>query len=129
MYFSELNKIYQFGPYGKYHATAATFGFKRELLNKTAFKNDEKAEEKFFLQKWTIPLKQMDPKKTILVITHSMNTVDKTPLLSGSNVKETDYTLEDFITDESIIHFYRNEMSAALIDYKNILKESREKII
>jgi hypothetical protein len=113
IYFSELEKIYQFGPYGENHATAATFGFRRELLNQTAFKNDGRAEEKFFLKKWTIPLKQLDPTKTILVISHTMNTVDRTPLLEGPRVKETSYVLEDFISDPSIIQFYRYEMKAS----------------
>ena len=107
MYFTKFKKIYKFGPYGRYHATAATFGYKRELLNQTAYNiNDERAEEKFFLKKWTIPLKQLDPKKTILVIAHDMNTVDKTPLLTSSFVCETTYTLEDFIDDPDIISFY-----------------------
>jgi len=108
MYFPDLDKIYQFGPYGEYHATAATLGFKRELLNKTAYNdNDARAEEKFFLKKWTIPLKQLDSKKTILVIAHSKNTVDKKKLLKGANVKETDYCLEDFVDDSETISFYR----------------------
>jgi len=129
IYFSDLEKIYQFGPYGRYHATAATFGFKRELLNQTAFKDDARAEEKFFLKKWTIPLKQLDPQKTILVITHSMNTVDRKTLLNSPNVKETNYTLEDFVSDNSIIQFYRTEMQPQLIEYKNQLKELTGKII
>lgn len=108
LYFPELDKIYEFGPYGKYHATAATLGFRRILLNKTAYNdNDSRAEEKFFLKKWTIPLKQLDPKKTILVIAHSKNTVDKTKLLKGANVKESDLQLEDFIDDQETISFYR----------------------
>lgn len=109
LYFPELDKIFEFGPYGKYHATAATFGFKRELLNKTAYNdNDGRAEEKFFLKKWTIPLKQLESKKTILVITHSKNTVDKTKMLKGEYVKETSYCLEDFVNDTEIISFYRS---------------------
>ena len=107
IYFSNLDKIYKFGPYGQNHATAATFGFKRELLNQTAYNDDKKGEEKFFLKKWTIPLKQLDPKKTILVIAHNMNTVDKTQLLN-TNTEETTYCLEDFIDDPQLITFYRN---------------------
>lgn len=118
IYFTELDKIYEFGPYGKYHATAATLGFKRELLNKTAYNdNDIRAEEKFFLKKWTIPLKQLDPKKTILVITHSMNTVDKSVLLKGANVKETPYQLEEFVDDPETIQFYKN-IQPILYNYK-----------
>jgi len=108
IYFTGLKKIYEFGPYGKYHATAATFGFKRELLNQTAYNDkDTKGEEKFFLKKWTIPLKQLDPKKTILVIAHNMNTVDKTKLL-GPTVKETTYVLEDFIENKPTLQFYES---------------------
>ena len=107
IYFSDVDKIYKFGPYGPNHATAATFGFKRELLNQTAYKDDKNGEEKFFLKKWTIPLKQLDPKKTILVIAHEKNTVNKNQLLN-KNVEETDYRLEDFIDDPQIITFYRN---------------------
>ena len=113
IYFANLNKIYKFGPYGTNHATAATFGFKRELLNQTAYNNDTKGEEKFFLKKWTIPLQQMDPKKTILVIAHNMNTVDKNQLLN-TNVEETTFCLEDFIEDTQIITFYRNTISKTI---------------
>ena len=37
IYFKHINKMYQFGPYGPNHATAATFAFKRELLKQTKF--------------------------------------------------------------------------------------------
>jgi hypothetical protein len=107
IYFSNLKKIYKFGPYGPNHATAATFGFKRKLLNQTAYNNDKKGEEKFFLKKWTIPLQQLDPKKTILVIAHTSNTVDKNQLLD-KNVEETTFCLEDFVEDPHLITFYRN---------------------
>jgi len=129
MYYTDLDEIYKFGPYGKNHATAATFGFKRDLLNKTAFNdNDTRGEEKFFLKKWSIPLTQMDPKKTILVITHTMNTVDKTFLLNGYNVNPTNYMLEDFIEDKETIHFYRN-IQPPLYNYKNYLKNIHPKTI
>ena len=109
MYFTNLDKIYKFGPYGPNHATAATFGFKRKLLNQTAYNNnDEKGEEKFFLKKWSIPLKQLDPKKTILVISHNKNTVDKNKLLKHRHVEQTNYKLENFVKDPQIISFYRN---------------------
>jgi len=107
IYFTNLHKIYKFGPYGPNHATAATFGFKRNLLNKTAYNNDKKGEEKFFLKKWTIPLQQLDPKKTILVIAHNTNTVDKNQLLD-KNVEETTFCLEDFVDDPQLVTFYRN---------------------
>ena len=42
IYFNDLDKIYQFGPYGPMHATAGTFAFRRELLQETRY--DDNAE-------------------------------------------------------------------------------------
>ena len=109
VYFTDLDKIYQLGPYGKYHSTAATLGFKRELLNKTGYNdNDTYAEEKFFLKKWTIPLIQLDTKETILVISHNKNTIDRKRLLESPLAIETDYTLGDFVKDPGIQLFYEH---------------------
>jgi GR25 family glycosyltransferase involved in LPS biosynthesis len=50
VYFKHIQKMYQFGPYGPMHSTAATFAFRKELLKQTRF--DEVscvAEEKKFL--------------------------------------------------------------------------------
>ena len=33
IYFNDLEKVFQFGPYGKSHATAGTFAFKRTIKN------------------------------------------------------------------------------------------------
>ena len=64
--------MYTCGPYGENHATAATFAFKRALLNDTTY--DVSAclgEEKTFLKNYSIPLAQLDPAKTILVFSHN----------------------------------------------------------
>ena len=77
----EINKMFAFGPYGPNHATAATFAFKRELLRQTKY--DETfciAEEKKFLKDYTIPFVQLDPMKTILVFSHTHNSVNKKDL-------------------------------------------------
>ena len=51
IYFNDLDKIYQFGPYGPMHATAGTFAFRRKLLQETRYDdNAEIAEEKAFLK-------------------------------------------------------------------------------
>ena len=47
LYFKRLGDIYQFGPYGKTHATAGTFAFKRKLLEQTSYDDEATvAEEK-----------------------------------------------------------------------------------
>lgn len=103
-YFSHINKIYKFGPYGKNHSTAATFAFKRELLLKTAYDDYSCiAEEKFFLKNYTIPFVQLDSMKTILVFSHPYNSFDKKFLLEPQNknafVNETNLTMEMFISN------------------------------
>lgn len=79
-------EIAMVGPFGKNHATAGTFAFRRELLQQTAFQDDAKsAEERYFLKNYAIPLKQLDPKKTILCIAHRRNTFDKRQLKHPHN--------------------------------------------
>jgi len=71
VYFKHINKMYQAGPYNQNHATAATFAFRKELLNITRYNETKSlAEEKEFLKNYSIPMIQLDPLKTILVFSH-----------------------------------------------------------
>jgi len=84
IYFKNRKEMFQFGPYGPYHATAGTFAFKKELLDITKYEDDAKlAEEKQFLKNYTIPMIQLNPEKTILVFAHDNNTFDKNKLLES----------------------------------------------
>jgi len=121
VYFKHLNKIVRFGPYGDNHATAATFAFKRELLNTTHY-DDEAclAEEKKFLKDYTVPFVQLDPIKSILVFSHEHNSFDKRKLLDNPNpkvVNETELTVEDFIKEEDIRDFFLNKVDDLIVDY------------
>jgi len=113
IYFKELDKIFKFGPYGKNHATAGTFAFKKELLNLTSYDNDATvSEERFFLKKFTIPMIQLEPKRTILVFAHSQNTFDKKQLLSdlkGNTISETKFSPSVFIKNNELYEFYINQ--------------------
>jgi len=75
VYFPHVKTIYQFGPYGPYHATANTFVFRRKLLSMTQF-NDSAclAEEKEFLKNYSIPMIQLDSKQTVFLFSHDQNT-------------------------------------------------------
>ena len=117
IYFNDTDKIFQFGPYGRTHATAGTFGFKRELLKQTRYDDDaEIAEEKAFLKNYTIPLIQLNPDKAILVFAHQYNTFDKRRLLpkkdANGNVQKNMYVRETrmkpsvFIKDKELLKFY-----------------------
>ena len=110
IYYHHLDAIYRLGPYGPNHATAGTFAFRKELLDITEF-DDEAAfsEEKHFLKDYTIPMIQLEPKKTILVIDHGYNTYDKKQLLQGAHrqyVRETRFKLPVFIKDKELRDFY-----------------------
>jgi glycosyltransferase involved in cell wall biosynthesis len=85
VYFDSRNQVYQCGPYKEFHATAATFAFKKELLLETSY-NEENAlaEERHFLKNYTIPLKQLDTLKAIMVFSHKHNTLNKEKLLCPS---------------------------------------------
>ena len=109
VYFDHIHKIIEFGPYGPNHATAGTFAMKRELLAQTSYdETASMAEERHFLKNYTIPMVQLDPKKTILVVSHLHNTFDKKKLLHPSPmVHETDLQLSHFIQDPASLHFFK----------------------
>ena len=110
IYFKSHKKIFQFGPYGPYHATAGTFAFKKELLKITKYEDDaEVAEEKQFLKNYTIPMVQLNPEKTILVFAHDSNTFDKNQLLEKpdpSHVKPLSLKPKNIIKDKTLLNFY-----------------------
>lgn len=121
LYFKHINKMYQFGPYGPNHATAATFAFKRELLNMTRF--DETscvAEEKKFLKDYTIPFVQLDSAKTIVVFSHNHNSFDKKELLDqlpNPFIHETPLLPHDIVKEPAILQFFLIDIDAKLNDY------------
>ena len=69
--------------FGKNHAIANTFAFKREILDFTKYDDtDCFGEEKFFLKGYNFNLLKLDPFKTVVSIAHSSNTVDKYKIVS-----------------------------------------------
>jgi glycosyltransferase involved in cell wall biosynthesis len=128
IYFNDRKRMVQFGPYGKDHATAGTFAFKRQLLKQTRYNEDAcLAEEREFLKGYTIPFVQLDPMKTILVFSHSHNTMDKRKLLDNIEIvghpdsqyaKYSSKTLGDFIKDDKIVKFFTEEMEKRLAAYE-----------
>ena len=128
IYFNDRKRMVQFGPYGKDHATAGTFAFKRQLLKQTRYNEDAcLAEEREFLKGYTIPFVQLDPLKTILVFSHSHNTMDKRILLDNIDIvghpdsqyaKYSSKTLEDFIKDDKIVTFFTEDLEDKLTAYE-----------
>lgn len=125
LYFKHINQMYQCGPYAPNHSTAGTFAFKRELLDITKYDDVAAvAEEKAFLKEYTIPFIQLDPLKTILVVSHTHNTFDKRNLLENANpqfLKPSDKTVDMFIRgkdSEKIKKFFMEDVEPLLDKYE-----------
>jgi len=121
LWFNGINKMYKFGPYGPNHATAGTFAFKRIMLKDTHYEDSAVlAEEKFFLKNYTIPFVQLNPLKTILVISHEQNTFDKRRLIDTNSPVCNDSTLvpSTFIKDIQTLKFYTKDIEDALKLYE-----------
>jgi glycosyltransferase involved in cell wall biosynthesis len=133
IYFKHINKMYKFGPYGPNHATAATFAFRKELLQQTKY--DETAclaEEKYFLKNYTIPFVQLDSMKSILVFSHNHNSFDKKQLLNqGTNkyINETVLTPEMFIKETNILQFFMKDIDELLNNYQPGKPENKPDVL
>ena len=121
IYFKHINQMYQFGPYGPNHATAATFAFRKSLLEQTSFnESDCIAEEKHFLKNYTIPFIQLEPLKTILVFSHIHNSFDKKKLLEFPSpfMKLSNKTVDDFVKEKYIQDFFLIKIDKLLSIYE-----------
>lgn len=132
-YFNHSKEIWKFGPYAKYHATAGTFAFRKELLKQTSYdENKALAEEKGFLKDYTIPLLQLDPKQVIVVFSHSQNTFDKKKLImNGENhfVKKYNGSIKDFKIESDILNWFLNEMEIELEKYNFGKVENKPEVV
>jgi len=118
MYYLDDKKIYTLGPFYPNHATNGTMAWRKRYSDTHAY--DEFvtfAEEVSFLENYKNQMIQLDPKKTILVICHKDNTVDKHELRAGhlsdprimkQKMRESKYQLNDFIKEPMILNFYKN---------------------
>lgn len=109
MYYSDIKTIYKMGPYNQNHATNGTMAWKRTYSDRHLY--DETvthAEESSFLEHYKHPMIQLNPMKTMLVMSHSENTFDKKKMRDGSNplVKISSLKLKDFIKDKELREFY-----------------------
>jgi glycosyltransferase involved in cell wall biosynthesis len=123
IYFKHVKKVYQFGPYKDTHATAATFAFRRELLQECRYDEEAAvAEEKSFLKNYTIPFVQLNPLKTILVFSHIHNSFDKKELLKNKAIdkfiNDTARTVDDFVKEPELKKFYMEDVDDYLQLYE-----------
>jgi glycosyltransferase involved in cell wall biosynthesis len=109
IYFSDINKIYQFGPYGRNHGTNGTFAYRRKYFENHKYDNLKNAqEEPDFTNNWTEKMANLDESKTILCISHDSNTYDKRNLLKQNQPKrEIGIKLNKKIKDKKYLEFLK----------------------
>lgn len=133
VYYDHIDKIYQFGPYGEKHATAGTFAFRKELLKDRRYNDDAcLAEEKDFLNNYTVPFVQLDPEKVILVFAHDHNTVNKKKLLENPDERFVillDKTVEELVPEEELRRFYKDNLNTILKTYEPGLPHYKPDVI
>lgn len=133
VYFDSMKKMYRCGPYKEYHSTAATFAFRRELLLETSYNNENAlAEEKHFLKNYTIPLKQLDSLKSIIVFSHKHNSLNKEKLLDNlelTKTVETSLQVDDYFIDQDLKQFYITDMNILLETYEPGKPEHKPKLM
>jgi hypothetical protein len=133
VYFDSRQKMYRCGPYKEYHSTAATFAFRKELLKETSYNNENAlAEEKYFLKNYTIPLKQLDSLKSIIVFSHKHNSLNKEKLLDNlemTKTVETNLQVDDYFIDDSLKQFYTKDMNILLENYEPGKPEHKPKLL
>jgi glycosyltransferase involved in cell wall biosynthesis len=117
MYFTKDSSIYQLGPYRENHGTAATLAYTKEYTLSHDFGDGHYAEEGVFTENWKHPMAQLDSMKTVLALSHSDNTIEKTMFLEerygniGRSIHETKFTLDHFINKEreaDVYNFYKS---------------------
>ena len=135
MYFCKDRAIRQLGPYRDNHGTAATLAYTKEY-SKTHFyfdpSNGNYAEEGVFTEGWKHPMVQLDSMKTVLALSHTDNTIEKTMFLDekfgqvGNTVNLVSLTLADFIDKRQypdIYEFY------ATLPYEHKINDLSKEII
>ena len=133
IYFDSRNSVFQCGPYKQYHSTAATFAFKKELLQETKYDYEiALSEENKFTKGYTIPLIQLDTLKSILVFSHKHNSLNKEKLLENPQQTKTvpsRYTVNDFVKDPVLKQFYMYDINKVLEDYEPGKPEHKPKLL
>lgn len=132
MYYADQLQIVECGPYWTNHATAATFAYRRALMWQTRYDGSSAiTEEKYFLKNYRLPLVQLDSEKTILVLVHRHNTVDKYMLLENGlenhpYMRATNRVLSEFVSSDALRTFITVQLPIMVSQYTPGLPENKE---
>lgn len=116
LYYHDTRKVMVAGPYHPNHATNGTMAWRKRYAETHQYdEHITQGEEASFLDGYRHPMIQLDPQKTILVICHSDNTVDKfkmrkehlsSAIVPSLRMKESATTLVQLVRDPTIRQFY-----------------------
>ena len=108
VYYTDIQKIYRYGPYGNGHGTNGTFAYRRKYIDNHKHDPTKNAqEEPSFTNNFTEKMAQLDPLKTILCISHDSNTYDKKKLLNQQKLEQK-FRLKKTIKDKVYLNFLDN---------------------
>ena len=80
------NVFMEVGPFSERHGTAATYTIRRRYVETNRFPDKGKGEEYDFTKEWTANLIQVPAEKTIVVMGHTRNTVNKSDIYKTPQV-------------------------------------------
>ena len=116
-YLTSSHELFKIGPFGKKQATPATFAFRRKLLEQTEYSDEaEVSEGEKFLKDYTVPFVQLEPKKTIIAISHPHQSYISEENIRNGGVK-SDIALKDLVKEERLVTFYSERLAFLLEDY------------
>lgn len=106
VYDTITKKIFRMGPFGQNHGTNATFAYKRQYTEHHRFDDEITIrDEALFTENFSSPMIQLDPKSTMLCISHNANTYQK------NSQNETTLKLKDFVKCKNSLWFYRYQLN------------------
>lgn len=108
IYYTDINKVFRFGPFGKNHGTNGTFAYRKSYLSSHKHDNTKNAQEELsFTNNFSEDLVQLNVDKTILCISHDSNTFDKKKLLNQSKEQNTFDLKKRFKNDKVYLNFLK----------------------
>jgi glycosyltransferase involved in cell wall biosynthesis len=111
IYYTDINKVFRFGPYGKNHGTNGTFAYRKSYASSHKHDNTKNAqEEPSFTKNFSEDLVQLNIEKTILCISHDSNTYDKKKLLNQPKEQNT-FDLKKRLKNDKVYFNFLKELS------------------
>ena len=107
IYYTNLNKIYTFGPFGQNHGTNGTFAYRKSYIKNHSHDPTKNAqEEPSFTNDFKEQMVQLNKDKIIMCISHDTNTFDKNILLGQAKQETTTDLRKKFKKDKVYLKFF-----------------------